>query len=86
MAIDSKYGQIDITGIDYFEPVFLFRGQDALLPMILAYYLEVCKESGASEHHLEAIQGARQKVIDWQRDHMWDVKIPDTTRDQITFE
>ena len=42
MAIDDKYGTIEIPGIPADEPVFVLRSQDALaLPTILHYQMLV---------------------------------------------
>lgn len=71
MAIDTKYGTVTLErgNIDEFEPVVVFRAQDALLPELLAEYRRLCTEAGSPAKHLEGIDSAAHAVIEWQRDH-----------------
>lgn len=71
MPEDRKYGRIT-TERGFFpadEPVFLFRAKDALLPTVLALYIELCEMAGSPPEHIEGISHARDSVIAWQREH-----------------
>ena len=71
MAIDLKYGRVTTEHgtIGEDEPVVVFRAQDETLPKLLAYYHLFCVKEGSPRHHLDAIMDAREKVLEWQKDH-----------------
>lgn len=71
MAIDSKYGRVTLEKgtIGEDEPVVVFRSQDRLLPRVLEYYADLCREEGSPPEHLEGLQASRQRVLDWQGTH-----------------
>lgn len=48
MAISSKYGKIDIPGINPDEPVFVLRAQDRLAQGMIEIYKIVAEQHGAS--------------------------------------
>ena len=71
MAISSKYGKVDIPGIDSDEPVFILRAQDRLAkPAMLMY------QALAESHGAEVIQGLKRE-IDRFRNWTGKTKLPD---------
>lgn len=79
MAIDAKYGEIQVSHgtIGEDEPVVLFRAQDAHLPNLLRIYESICTAHGSPWEHVESIDDARIKVELWQEQHGDRVKLPD---------
>lgn len=77
MAIDAKYGDIDIEGIPDDEPVFVIRAQDAVAVQTINQYADNATRNGSpSEHHSSARrQAARFK--EWQDANPDKVKTPD---------
>jgi hypothetical protein len=71
MAVDAKYGHVSTEhgAIGDNEPVVVFRAQDELLPKVLAYYHLFCVKAGSPRHHLDAIMDARERVLEWQKEH-----------------
>lgn len=80
MGNETKYGRVTTQHgeIPEDEPVFLFRAQDQLLPQVLDYYRDLCKEAGSPLHHLTGIAEAKMDVAQWQDRHPGDVKVPGT--------
>lgn len=77
MPIDLKYGRVTLENqrnIGDDEPVIVFRAQDAVLPLVLAFYYEQCTKLGSPIHHLDQIARNMDVVTEWQREHA--VKVP----------
>jgi len=51
------------------EPVFLIRGQDALAPVVLAFWAAQAEERGARKAIVRAALKQRDRIIEWQRVH-----------------
>lgn len=68
MGFDSKYGQVSCEhgNIGATEPVFVFRGQDRLLPDVLRYYEQLCRQAGSPDEHIDAITGRINEIEQWQ--------------------
>lgn len=76
MAIDTKYGTVTFEkgSIGEDEPVFVFRGQDALLPEVLNSYMRAAITAGSPQRHLEAIEVAKDQIEQWQK--LNDTQVP----------
>jgi len=76
MPHDTKYGRVtlELGSVGDDEPVFVFRGQDAMLPAIIDEYERLCRRAGSPERHFAQIDKARQQISDWQRTHP--VRVP----------
>lgn len=76
MGIDEKYGRITVESgsIGADEPVMLFRAQDALLPEVISFYAQRCREEGSPDRHLEWLGRMFDRVQAWQEGHP--TKIP----------
>jgi len=46
MAIENKYGDVNVPGIPENEPIFIFRAQDIFAGLILRMYQEFRRSSG----------------------------------------
>jgi hypothetical protein len=77
MAEDRKYGKVTLERgtIREDEPVVVFRGQDKLLPKVLAYYHLFCLKEGSPKEHLDLILSRRKEILIWQGDNK--TKVPD---------
>ena len=81
--IDTKYhtdGNIfkaDGTPLPLDEPLMVFRGQDSLLPTLLDYYLQLCKEAGSPPNHLAQMEQYVEGLRNWQASHVDRVGTPD---------
>lgn len=71
MGIDRKYGRVTLEhgAIADDEPVVVFRAQDALLSDLLTVYVEMCRNAGSPQRHLDGIAVARDDVVEWQGTH-----------------
>lgn len=77
MPYDIKYGQVTLEhqrNIGDDEPVIVFRAQDALLPEVLVFYAQRCREEGSPDRHVEKIGVALEVITAWQENHY--TKIP----------
>lgn len=85
MGYDQKYGQVTTErgSIPVDEPVIVFRAQDTMAPGAVYAYLTLCKQGGASEVHIDGVRAVYEALIQWQNSHPGQVKIPDTTREQV---
>lgn len=81
MPTDGKYGKIttEFGDIPDDEPVFLFRGRDMLLPAILGYYATFAEELGSPAGHVDIVNDAARRLIDWQTAHPDRVRMPTST-------
>lgn len=71
MAIENKYGDVDIKGIPEDEPIFIFRAQDVFAALILRLYQTMRRSAG--DHH-----GADDIGLAIRRFESWGTKkIPD---------
>lgn len=77
MAIDSKYGSIDIPGIPENEPVFILRGQDKATPTTIHDYSVNARHFGSSSEHCQHAKGAANQIASWQDANPDNVKIAD---------
>lgn len=71
MAIEQKYGNINVPGIPENEPIFIFRAQDCFVGAVLDFYAKLRASTGDSV-------GARKVIT--LRDHFQEYpkkKIPD---------
>lgn len=75
MAIDSKYGRVDLERgtIGEDEPVVVFRAQDKLLLKVLSAYHHLAEEAGSPPKHLAGIDATAKTVAEWQREHFTQV-------------
>jgi hypothetical protein len=46
MAIEQKYGKLNIPGIPDNEPIFIFRAQDVFAGHVLDYYAQLRNGAG----------------------------------------
>jgi len=46
MAIDTKYGQVNVKGVPDNEPIFILRGQDIFAIHLLKFYRSLRESSG----------------------------------------
>jgi hypothetical protein len=76
MPQDGKYGHVTLERgtIPDDEPVIVFRAQDKILPVILNFYYQRCREMGSPQHHLDLIAQRTREVIAWQAEHF--TKVP----------
>ena len=65
MAIDAKYGKVSIKGIPEDEPVFIFRAQNMLTPLVLAYYRDL-REAMGDHNVVERIEHQRRRFLTWK--------------------
>ena len=65
MAIDAKYGKVSIKGIPEDEPVFIFRAQDMLAPLVLAYYRDL-REALGDLDVIDRIEHQRRRFLTWK--------------------
>ncbi len=73
MALDKKYGIVNIPGVPQDEPVFILRGQDAAAAETILHYAEVAHRVGADPVHIRHILKSYESVARWPIK-----KIPDT--------
>lgn len=74
MAIDNKYGRIEIPGIPDDEPVFVLRAQDALAVPTICHYSSLVRELQRHEDKmLEALRLVLRKFSEWKSPR----KLPD---------
>lgn len=88
MPRDLKYGEItmqhgDVPGD---EPLFIFRGRDALALGAIKAYRETCADAGRPPWHLEMIDRNYEFIAAWQAEHPDRVRLPDSesSRERLT--
>ena len=69
MAIDLKYGYLEIPGIADDEPVFVLRAQDDLATQTIEDYIGWCEYEEVNPEHVEAADSARRAFCIWQETH-----------------
>lgn len=72
MAIDKKYGKIDIPGIPDEEPIFVIRGQDALAEHAVHHYSEMCARHGRPLEFIQSVNEAALTLSRWPNKKMPD--------------
>lgn len=78
MALDNKYGPIDLSDLNIpeDEPVFILRGQDATAVACLVRYANLHRDVGRDEFH-DSVVGVITQFETWQAANPDKVKIPD---------
>lgn len=74
MALDKKYGRIDIPKIDADEPVFILRAKDIVAHAAILDYAERCGLHGSPPAHVQAVIDAAKAFAEWPNENK---KIPD---------
>jgi len=64
MAIENKYGDIDVPGIPDNEPIFIFRAQDIFAGLILRDYQSMRRSAG-DPHGADDISLAIKRFEAW---------------------
>lgn len=93
MALDMKYGQIDIPGIPEDEPVFILRAKDSLSELAISEYQSLYVKFKNHEKDfpenadietlrqandfLNRLRAVRRVFVEWQASHADSVKVPD---------
>lgn len=79
MAFDGKYGIITAEKKQFHpgEPIFLLRGTDALAPMAIEKYADICENYGCGSEHVTAIRAHAARIAKWQEENSGLVKTPD---------
>lgn len=77
MAIDLKYGQIDIPRIGEDEPVFILRAQDKAALAGIHGYIGEAATVGATMEFQQGVVAALNFMNRWQQDNLDKVKTPD---------
>ena len=75
MAIEGKYGKVDVPGIPDDEPIFILRAQDSLADKAMWSYMFLCTAAGSPDHHIQGIDAAIQTFYSW-RDRGGQFKMP----------
>lgn len=79
MAVDSKFGQLEIPGIPEDEPVFVIRAKDAISAMAVSAYKDIRlnQSEPPSEEFVDHLDDEVSKFVLWQADNPELVKLPD---------
>lgn len=74
----EKYGRIstELKELPDDEPLFLFRGQDALAPSVISNYAMLLQAAGLSDQAVKAHEAALE-MRRWQERNRGRVKYPD---------
>lgn len=75
MAIERKYGNLNISKIGEDEPVIVFRAQDILSIPILNHYVKLCYDNGCTKEHIGNIEVTIMQFNRWQETNK--TKLPD---------
>lgn len=88
MGTDGKYGRVTTEHGDIpdDEPVIVFRARDRLVPPMLDEYLQLCRDEGSPQRHLDLVTKAMHQIIDWQREHQDRVRTPDSERSRAWMD
>lgn len=68
MAVDLKYGQLDIPGLGDDEPVFIIRGRDTLAAGVLDEYVYFADEAGL-ESVADGVNAVKNQFAAWQAEN-----------------
>lgn len=77
MAIDRKFGKLEIKGIRKKEPVFVIRAQDATALGNIEGYIARAEQHGCSEAFIQGIGDVVTDFQEWQAANADKVKNPD---------
>lgn len=77
MALDGKYGKLDIPGIPDDEPVFIIRGQDKAAVDAIISYGDHAGVQGATNEFCDSVTRRSDEFAEWQESHLDAVKVPD---------
>lgn len=55
----------------------LFVAHDAVLPDLLEKYQQLCQEKGVDERQLTAVSLLKERVVNWQRKNVKQVRVAD---------
>lgn len=77
MAIDKKFGRINIPNVPDDEPVFVIRGKDKAAVNAIRSYARAAYDIGAGQVLLENAHDCANEIKDWQEGHPEQVKVPD---------
>lgn len=77
MALDEKYGEIEIKGIPKTEPVFVIRAKDKAAVHAIRGYAAYAGGVGAEEEFLESVLAQADVFAEWQDKNVAKVKPPD---------
>lgn len=75
MAVEEKYGNVEIPGVPADEPVFVLRAQDRLAFSTLIHYSLIAEQHGCEYKFIQSITDLTEKFAEWQDNHM--TKLPD---------
>lgn len=80
VLVDRQPGSTEVTPLpakwDDDEPLFLFRAQDQLSTHAVWAYYEVLRQHGLHKQAM-AVENQWRAMVDWQRAHPDQVKLPD---------
>jgi hypothetical protein len=84
VAVDGKYGKTQFPRgtIGEDEPIFVFRAQDKILPIVLEFYATMCEEAGSPPEHINIILTRKNEILAWQENRSNKTKIP-SSRDAV---
>lgn len=77
MALDAKYGKIDIPGVPDDEPVFVIRGRDAIGPRSVESYAVRASGAGCDREFIDGVNAVAASMKKYQDDNPELVKRPD---------
>lgn len=77
MAVDTKYGDIDIEGIPDDEPVFVIRAKDEVSVQTLNQYADNATRNGSPSEHHASVRRRAAEFQEWQDANPDLVKTPD---------
>lgn len=66
MAVDRKYGKVNVPGIPDDEPVVIFPASNITTPRVLDEAATLAKAAGYSDRHVAELRGASEDIRDWQ--------------------
>ncbi len=77
MAIDPKYGYINIPNKPDDMPVFVIIGTDVCAPAAIDEYGYAAQDEGATQEFVDAVRARVKEFEAWQGEHKDLVKTPD---------
>lgn len=80
MAVDRKYGKVEIPGIAEDEPVFIIRAQDVLaIPTLVRYqnFRLAAEETPPSPEWQDHLESVIDDFETWKGDNADKMKLPD---------
>jgi hypothetical protein len=77
MAIDLKYGEVDIVDVPKDEPVFILRAKDILSVPAIARYQTLATEAECGEGFFRGLNEVIASFAEWQTNNAELVKKPD---------